>query len=131
MESWRPNPQGANRLNWPVTFEWPALTWPPSQGSICASSILLPCLSSTLANSCGVGERIRHAVPDMAWNFDSVSVRPGHERNLMAPYFAAYRGYGIAECEDCFWIPCSGFRFEPSRRGKIVRPECDDGEHAE
>jgi len=22
------------------------------------------------------GERIRHAVPDMAWNFDSVSVRP-------------------------------------------------------
>jgi hypothetical protein len=33
-------------------------------------------LSSTLANSCGVGERIRHAVPDMAWNFDSVSVRP-------------------------------------------------------
>jgi hypothetical protein len=33
-------------------------------------------LSSTLANSYGVGERIRHAVPDMAWNFDSVSVRP-------------------------------------------------------
>jgi hypothetical protein len=33
-------------------------------------------LRSTLANSYGVGERIRHAVPDMAWNFDSVSVRP-------------------------------------------------------
>ena len=40
--------------------------------------LLIVCrhLSSTLANSYGVGERIRHAVPDMAWNFDSVSVRP-------------------------------------------------------
>jgi hypothetical protein len=40
------------------------------------SSMIRRCLSSTLANSYGVGERIRHAVPDMAWNFDSVSVRP-------------------------------------------------------
>ncbi len=41
------------------------------------SSLFSYCkLSSTLANSYGVGERIRHAVPDMAWNFDSVSVRP-------------------------------------------------------
>jgi ferredoxin len=47
-------------------------------------------LSSTLANSRGVGERIRHAVPDWAWNFDSVPARSWHERNLMAPYFAAY-----------------------------------------
>jgi len=44
----------------------------------------------------------------MAWNFDTVPAWPGHERNLMAPDFAAYRGYGVTEGEDCFWIPCGG-----------------------
>ena len=26
-------------------------------------------LSSSLSNSCGLGKRILHAVPDLAWNF--------------------------------------------------------------
>ena len=74
-------------------------------------------LSSTLANSCGVCERIFHALPNMAWNFDTVPAWPGRERNLMAPDFTACRGYGVTEGEDCFWIPCGGFRFYLSRLG--------------
>lgn len=38
-----------------------------------------------------------HALPDMAGNFDAVSARPGHERNLMSPYFTAHRSDRIAE----------------------------------
>jgi hypothetical protein len=72
--------------------------------------LALDILSSSLAKSCGVGERMRYAVPDMAWNFDTISARPGHERNLMAPNFAAYRGDGIAEGQDYFGIPCGRFR---------------------
>ena len=70
---------------------------------------------------------------DVAWNFDfdTVSARRGHERNLMSPYFAAYCRDGIAEGQDRFWIPCGGSRFEFSRFGDVVRPESDDGEQAE
>jgi hypothetical protein len=52
---------------------------------------------STLANSCGLGERKRLAVLDIAWNFDRVSARPGHERNPMAAYFAAWQDHGAKE----------------------------------
>ena len=78
---------------------------------------VIDALSSTLANSCGVCERIFHALPNMAWNFDTVPAWPGRERNLMAPDFTACRGYGVTEGEDCFWIPCGGFRFYLSRLG--------------
>src|SRR5712671_3932136 len=64
-------------------------------GSCCR--IFFPALSSTLADLGGVGEGILHAVPDTARNFDTIPARPGHERNLMAPYFATYRGDCIAE----------------------------------
>ena len=35
--------------------------------------------------------------PDMDWNFYMVSAWPGHERNLMRPYFAANCRAGIAD----------------------------------
>jgi hypothetical protein len=53
--------------------------------------ICIDLLSLTLADLGGEGEGILHALPDMAWNFDTVSARPRHERNLMAPYFTANR----------------------------------------
>jgi hypothetical protein len=40
-------------------------------------------LSLTLPELDGVGEHILHGLSDMAWNFNAVSARPGHERNLM------------------------------------------------
>src|SRR5712671_3735589 len=88
-------------------------------------------LSSTLADLGGVGEGILHAVPDTARNFDTIAARPGHERNLMAPYFATYRGDCIAEGQECFWIPGGRSGLELSRLGEIVRPEGDDGEQTE
>lgn len=54
-------------------------------------------LNLTLADLGGVGESVFHAMPDMARNFDGISARPGHESNLMCPYFAAYRRNGVAE----------------------------------
>lgn len=77
-------------------------------------AVIVPALSSTLADLGGVGERILHAVPKMAWNFDTISARPGHKRNLMAPDFATRRRDGIAEGQECFWIPGSGSRLELS-----------------
>src|SRR6266852_855367 len=88
-------------------------------------------LSSTLADLGGVGEGILHAVPDTARNFDTIPARPGHERNLMAPYFATHRGDCIAEGQECFWIPGGRSGLELSRLGEIVRPEGDDGEQTE
>src|SRR6266436_2518572 len=92
---------------------------------------ILAQLSLTLADLGGVGESIFHALPDMPRNFDTISARPGHERNLMVPYFAAHGGDGVAEGEDCFWIPSDGSRFELSRFGEVVCPERDDGEQSE
>jgi len=71
-------------------------------------------LSLTLADLCGVGERIFHALPDMARDFYTVPARPGHERNLMRPYFAAHGGDSVAEGENSFWIPSGGSRLELS-----------------
>src|SRR5258707_4421088 len=88
-------------------------------------------LSSTLADLGGVGEGILHAVPDTARNYDTIPARPRHERNLMAPYFATYRGDCIAEGQECFWIPGVRSGLELSRLGEIVRPEGDDGEQTE
>ena len=88
-------------------------------------------LSLTLADKGGVGERVFHVIPNVAKNFYGFSARPGHGRNLMTPYFAAYGRDGIAEGEDRFWIPCSGSRFEFSRFGEVVRPESNDGEQTE
>src|SRR5712672_2572288 len=88
-------------------------------------------LSSTLADLGGVGEGILHAVPDTARNYDTIPARPRHERNLMAPYFATYRGDCIAEGQECFWIPGGRSGLELSRLGEIVRPEGDDGEQTE
>src|SRR6516162_10487790 len=80
-------------------------------------------LSSTLSNSCGLGKRILHAIPDLAWNFYAISVRPGHERNLMTPDFAAYSSDRITEGEDRFWVPSSGPGLEFSGFGEIMCPE--------
>src|ERR1700733_10053502 len=71
-------------------------------------------LSLTLADLGGEGECVLHAVPDMAGNFDTVSAWPRHERNLMAPYFAANRCDGVTEGQACFWIPGGGSRGEVS-----------------
>jgi transcriptional regulator with XRE-family HTH domain len=71
-------------------------------------------LSLSLAALCGVDEGVFRALPNMAGNFYTVPAWPGHERNLMAPDFAADRGDGVAEGQDCFWIPSSGFRLELS-----------------
>ena len=79
----------------------------------------------------GVGERVLHSVPDMARNFDTISARPGHERNLLSPDFAAHCGDGIAEGYNCFRIPGGGFGQELSRFGEIVRPKSDNGEQTE
>ena len=71
-------------------------------------------ISLTLAYSCGVSECIFHSVPDMARDFYTVSARPGHERNLIVPDFAAHGRDRVAEGQDRFWIPCSGSRLELS-----------------
>src|ERR1700674_3376295 len=71
-------------------------------------------LSLTLADLGGVSEGVLHAVPNTARNFDTIPARPGHERNLMAPYFATNHRDGIAEGQACFWIPCGGPRLELS-----------------
>ena len=71
-------------------------------------------LSLTLANLGGVCESVLHSMPDMARNFYTIPVWPGHERNLMDPYFAAHGGDGIAEGQDGFWIPSSSSGLELS-----------------
>jgi hypothetical protein len=79
-----------------------------------APAIFLPGLNLTLADLGGVSECIFHALPDMARNLYTVSARPGHERNLMRPYFTAYGCDRVAECHDRFWIPCGGSRLKLS-----------------
>src|SRR3954470_16944796 len=59
-----------------------------------------------------VSKCIFHALPDMARNFYAVSAWPRHERNLVMPDFATDSRDCIAECQDRFWIPCGGSRFE-------------------
>ena len=88
-------------------------------------------LSLTLADLRRVCESILHAAPDMGWNFYTVSAWPGHERNLMRPYFASNRGDGIAEGENRFCIPRGGSRLEVLRLGEIMRPQRDDGKQGE
>lgn len=51
-----------------------------------------------------MGERILHAVTEMAWKFDTIRARPGHKRNPMAPDFATLRRDGIAEGQKRIWI---------------------------
>src|ERR1700687_5736053 len=87
-------------------------------------------LSLTLADSGGVRECIFHARPDMVRNFYTVSARPGHERNLMVPDFAAHRCDRVAEGQDRFWIPCGSSGIELSRVIEIVCSECYDGEQS-
>ena len=88
-------------------------------------------LSLSLADLGGVCERVLHTMPDMLRNFDTVSARPGHERNLMRPYFAAYRGDGVAEGRDGFWIPCGGPDLQLLGLCEFMREQRDDGEQAE
>jgi hypothetical protein len=71
-------------------------------------------LSLTLADLGGVCESVLHSMPDMARNFYTIPVWPGHERNLMGPYFAAHGRDGIAEGQDGFWIPSSSSGLELS-----------------
>ena len=87
------------------------LQTPPLSADIIAHAVWLYyflCLNLTLADFGGVSECIFHALPDMARNLYTVSARPGHERNLMRPYFTAYGCDRVAECHDRFWIPCGG-----------------------
>ena len=85
-------------------------------------------LSLTLADLGGVSECIFHALPDMARNLYTVSARPGHEKNLMRPYFTAY-GCDVAECHDRFWIPCGGLGLSFRDIDRV--PERHDREQAE
>jgi hypothetical protein len=48
-------------------------------------------LSSTLSILGGIRKRGLQAIPNVAQNFHDVSVRPGHERNLLQPDFTAQR----------------------------------------
>jgi hypothetical protein len=48
-------------------------------------------LSSTLSILGGIRKRGLQAIPNVAQNFHDVSVRPGHERNLLQPDFTAHR----------------------------------------
>src|SRR5215471_13723022 len=78
-------------------------------------------LSLTLADLGGVRERVLHAMPDMLRNFDMVSARPRHERNLMYPYFPAHHRNGVAEGREGLWIPCGGSDLQFLGLGEIVR----------
>jgi len=93
------------------------LSWLPREKYSIAPECTHPdaiLLSLTLADLGGVSECIFHALPDMARNLYTVSARPGHERNLMRPYFTAYGCDSVAECHDRFWIPCGGSRLKLS-----------------
>src|ERR1700757_3173265 len=79
-------------------------------------------LSLTLAELCGVGERVLHTAPDMARNFYTVSARPGHERNLMRPYLASDGGNRIAKGQSRFWIPSCGSGLQLLCLGEVVSP---------
>src|SRR5262249_2511537 len=78
-------------------------------------------LNLTLADLGGVCERVLHAMPDMLRNFDMVSARPRHERNLMYPYFPAHHRDGVAEGRQGLWIPCGGSDLQFLGLGEIVR----------
>ena len=84
-----------------------------------------------MADLGGVDECVLDAAPDIARNFYTVTARPGHERNLMCPYFAANCRDGIAEGERGFCVPGSGSGLELSGVGEVVGPERDDGEQGE
>jgi hypothetical protein len=87
----------------------PSSRWPEGPGKIDLRVPLgtprrqrpfIQLLSLTLADLGRVRESILHASPDMHWNFYTVSAWPGHERNLMHPYFASNCRNGIAEGEN-------------------------------
>src|SRR4051794_37624631 len=77
-----------------------------------SSSRYLAAAKLGFSHSRCVSKCIFHALPDMARNFYAVSAWPRHERNLVMPDFATYSRDCIAECQDRFWIPCGGSRFE-------------------
>lgn len=56
----------------------------------------------------GIGECVCGAVPQLAWDFNAVSVAPGHESNLMMLDLAAHGGDGIAEGAVRLGVPCGG-----------------------
>ena len=79
----------------------------------------------------GIGECVCRAVPQLARNFNSVPVGPGHEKSLMVPDLAAHRRNGIAESAVSLWVPCSG-RGNQRRVGcEVMRPEGNQREQAE
>src|SRR3954470_5325429 len=80
--------------------------------SIRMAGCLGACNQLGFSHSRCVSKCIFHALPDMARNFYAVSAWPRHERNLVMPDFATYSRDCIAECQDRFWIPCGGSRFE-------------------
>jgi phosphatidylserine/phosphatidylglycerophosphate/cardiolipin synthase-like enzyme len=93
------------------------------------SSALWSCAD---AISCGVGERIRHAVPDMAWNFDSVShisrrtaamaslkVMPAFE------YHAAVFGFSVRDLQR-LCVQRVAIEKRPSRTGVVRRIALSD-----
>ena len=83
-------------------------------------------ISLTLAALGSVCECVLRTVPDMARNFYSISVVPGHAGNLVGPYFAVHGRDGIAEGQRRFWIPCSGAGLKLSRFGEVMGPKNDD-----
>ena len=110
------HPRLVNGVRWSPNGTWLATSCADGHCRVwnSESGIETHVLSLTLAYSCGVSECIFHSVPDMARNFYTVSARPGHERNLIVPDFAAHGRDRVAEGQDRFWIPCSGFRLELS-----------------
>src|SRR5262245_39951399 len=92
----------------------------PAPGA-CPSLFLTLFLSLSLADLSRVRERVLHTLPNVFGNFDTVSARPRHERNLMYPYFPAHHRNGVAEGREGLWIPCGGSDLQFLGLGEIVR----------
>jgi hypothetical protein len=86
----------------------------------------------TLAELSGVDEGVFHSAPDMGGNFDTVSARPGHERNLLARQISRRMAATASlKVRTVFGIPGSGSGLELSCFREVMGPESDDREQAE
>src|SRR5215470_17863492 len=81
--------------------------------------------------SCGVGESVCHAVPDLAGYFDGFAAAAGSARNLLPPDFAPHGGDGVAEGALRLGIPGGGSGLEERVGVEVVRPQGNEGEEAE
>ncbi len=90
------------------------------------------CVSSArLYESRGVGESVRHAVPDVAGYFDDFAAPPGCAKNVMRPDFATDSGHGVAKGAVRLGLPGGGSGPEERVGVKVVRPQGEEAEQAE